>query len=236
MLVAALVGIEGGRWAEYNHGKQLTQTGLKNLLKGYRRPDDIVICPDRVSIGLERKRGYEVAWFSDVFARYLSTGQNPGIEVSKCPEAHGHSDNSQNQSVQQDAAWTLQKCEKPNNDGVLDTWTLRGGENGPLDKMDEPGTVPAPPVVPTPRSELPPDIDDFDDPFDFDAPQPVSDVVRTGYDVLGGVAGLDIPCDHCGAWGLILRVKPRNAEPGAKTVNLHDRCATKLYGPREGGQ
>jgi hypothetical protein len=59
------------------------------------------------------------------------------------------------QSVQPDCGWTVGKREKPNNDGVLDTYTLSKGGNGERGEKgceephEAPGHTPASPIAGT---------------------------------------------------------------------------------------
>jgi hypothetical protein len=54
----------------------------------------------------------------------------------------------------------------------------------------------------------------------------------------GPVSGLDIGCERCGALGLVFKIKPKNAPPGAHPQSLHRRCADQLFGaqPERGGR
>jgi hypothetical protein len=68
-LVAALVAIEGRPWAEFGRmRKPLTQNRLARLLKPYKiRPGTIRVGPGEE----DTAKGYKLAHFADVFARYL---------------------------------------------------------------------------------------------------------------------------------------------------------------------
>ena len=72
-LADRLCEIEGGRWAEWSHGKGLTATNLARQLKKYS------IYPFKIRFGAETAQGYRRADFEDVWARYcplplVSTG------------------------------------------------------------------------------------------------------------------------------------------------------------------
>jgi putative DNA primase/helicase len=64
-LVAALVVIEGGPWAEWKAGKAITANGLARLLAPFH------IMPDTIRMGDRTPKGYQLARFEDAFERYL---------------------------------------------------------------------------------------------------------------------------------------------------------------------
>jgi putative DNA primase/helicase len=122
-LVKALVEIEGRPWAELGKSrKPLTTHGLAKKLK------PLGIGPDRIGPKDGRLRGYKLTQFEEAFERYL-----PPEGVSKCPPVH-HAANTGTSDISEvstpDSGWTVAKCEKPNNDGLVDRWTLAKGGNG----------------------------------------------------------------------------------------------------------
>jgi hypothetical protein len=118
-LVKALVAIEGRPWAELGKArKPLTQNRLARMLK------PLSIAPQH--IGQDRTRGYVFDHFLDAFARYLAPegGAQP-FNRSQCDEM-GTSDISQPFTAMDGR--TVGKCEKPNNDGLVNSWTVAKGE------------------------------------------------------------------------------------------------------------
>ena len=64
-LIDALVADEEKLWSTFNHGKPITPRQLSKLLSPYN------IKPKTVRFGKKTPKGYEVAQFTDAFARYL---------------------------------------------------------------------------------------------------------------------------------------------------------------------
>jgi hypothetical protein len=91
-LVTALVAIEGHPWAEYGRGiEPITKNRLARLLKPYK------ITPGTIRIGRGPKdtaKGYKLAQFSDVFARYLPAHSSQSVTPSQ-PNNDGHLDDFQ---------------------------------------------------------------------------------------------------------------------------------------------
>ena len=153
-LAEALVALEGRPWAEMGRsGKPLNPNRLARMLK------PLGIAPIMIGPETDRKRGYKIADFGDAFDRYLEPapdsqhahsppkgGSQPYIRP-ECDEIR-ISDTSQPYSP--DPGWTVAECEKPNNDDVLDGWTVakggRGhrGDSGPSIAEDETGREPGP--------------------------------------------------------------------------------------------
>jgi hypothetical protein len=80
-LVSALGAIEGRPWAEYRHGKPITQNQLARTLKS------LGIAPERIRDSDKQARGYLLARFSDAFERYLpSEGGPQPSQRHKCDE------------------------------------------------------------------------------------------------------------------------------------------------------
>jgi putative DNA primase/helicase len=129
-MVKALGALEGRPWAEMGKSrKPLTQNRLARLL------NPLHIAPGAIGPEEARVRGYRRSQFQEAFDRYLaplSEGQpsqtspkgvsQPSIRP-ECDET-GTSDISQPSSLE--LSWTVAECEKPNNDGVLDGWTVAG--------------------------------------------------------------------------------------------------------------
>jgi putative DNA primase/helicase len=145
VLVDALIAIEGGRWAEYNRGKALTQTGLAHLLSDY------LIKPYQMRIGTENKKGYDVAVFDDAFASYLAQDaaqpSTPPVQTETSKHCYGDSDNLQKQTETSDFDVSVQNGENANDDNdVSDVSVCTPPVEGWAD-MDR-GSV-APPEAPT---------------------------------------------------------------------------------------
>jgi hypothetical protein len=79
--VRALVAIEGHPWAEFGRdGKPITQNRLARLLKSYK------IGPKTIRFGPgpeDTAKGYKLAQFSDVFARYLPAPSTQTVTPSQ---------------------------------------------------------------------------------------------------------------------------------------------------------
>jgi putative DNA primase/helicase len=122
-LVKALVAIEGRPWAEMGKtAKPMTQNRLARMLK------PLGIAPKQVGPENARVRGYVLADFKDAFERYLAPAG--ASQPSSRPEGHemGTSDISEPSSP--NPAGHFETREKPNNDGLLDTWTVKKGNSG----------------------------------------------------------------------------------------------------------
>jgi putative DNA primase/helicase len=80
-LVAALVEIEGRPWAEYRHGKAMTQNQLARALK------PLGIAPELIRQGDNVTRGYMIGQFAEAFERYLAPeGAFKPLHRYKCDE------------------------------------------------------------------------------------------------------------------------------------------------------
>lgn len=64
-LVKILVSDEDNIWCEWRHGQPMTANSLSRLLKPYK------VKPKTIRINIERKKGYELKQFEEVFGRYL---------------------------------------------------------------------------------------------------------------------------------------------------------------------
>jgi putative DNA primase/helicase len=87
-IVRALIEIEGHPWAEGKNGKPLSKTGLARMLKPFK------IHPDKWREGTNTIRGYLLADFEEVFARYLD------VEAPQTPHATETTTYSQNETPQ----------------------------------------------------------------------------------------------------------------------------------------
>jgi hypothetical protein len=118
-LVKALVEIEGTRWAEYNHGKSLTQTGLSHLLSDYGPK------PYQMRIGGVSKKGYDVADFDDAFASYLVSSLPSTPVQSETPkQSSGDSDLCRNQT--ETSFETNSKLSETSGESVSDGVSVQG--------------------------------------------------------------------------------------------------------------
>jgi 5S rRNA maturation endonuclease (ribonuclease M5) len=117
VLVQRLIELEGRPWAEMGkNDKPLTQNKLARLLK------HVGVAPEQVGPEDHRVRGYKREQFGEAFERYLSVSQ-PSIRPGR--DEIGASDISEPSSP--DNRWTDGKCEKPNNGGLSDGWTVGEG-------------------------------------------------------------------------------------------------------------
>ena len=127
-LVKALVAIEGRPWAELGKSrKPLTQNGLARMLK------TLGIGPDKIGPETKRLNGYKRDWFKDAFARFLPPqgASEPDIRTER--DEMGTSDDFKMDS--HEPGCPVEKCEKPNNDGVLSTCPVAKGFAGEKAKV-----------------------------------------------------------------------------------------------------
>jgi hypothetical protein len=96
--------------------KPLTQNKLARLLK------HVGIAPEQVGPEDHRVRGYKREQFDETFERYLAVSQ-PSIR----PERDEIRTSDISEPSSPDDRWTDEKCEKPNNDRLLDGWTVGKG-------------------------------------------------------------------------------------------------------------
>jgi 5S rRNA maturation endonuclease (ribonuclease M5) len=117
VLVQRLIELEGRPWAEMGkNDKPLTQNKLARLLK------DVGVAPEQVGPEHHRVRGYKREQFNDAFDRYVAVSQ-----PSNRPEGGEIRTSNISEPSSPDDRWTDEKCEKLNNDGLLDGWTDRKG-------------------------------------------------------------------------------------------------------------
>jgi hypothetical protein len=64
-IVTRLVEMADRPWAEFSHGRPISQSRLADMLKHYG------VSPAPIRRDVEQKRGYRREWFGDAFARYL---------------------------------------------------------------------------------------------------------------------------------------------------------------------
>ena len=119
-LVQHLVELEGRPWAEMGkNDKPLTQNRLARMLK------PLGIGPDRIGPEDARVRGYKREQFDEAFERYLGVSK-----PSSRPERDEIRTSDDFKPSSPKSGWTDAKCEKPNNDGLQDGWTVEKGDAG----------------------------------------------------------------------------------------------------------
>src|SRR5262249_29780699 len=127
-LVKALVVIEGRPWAELGKSrKPLTQNGLARMLK------TLGIGPDKIGPETKRLNGYKRDRFKDAFARFLPPqgASEPDIRT-ECDEMDPSDDFKMDSH---EPGCPVEKCEKPNNDGVLSACPVAKGFTGEKAKV-----------------------------------------------------------------------------------------------------
>jgi putative DNA primase/helicase len=148
-LVAALVHIEGGRWAEMGKAhKPLTQNGLAKRLK------PLGIAPEGIRIGEHTARGYMLVQFQEAFERYLvpAEGDSNRNNATNLDEM-GTSCAFQTVTDEPDVA--VGKCEKPNNDGLCNGVAVEKGDSGEARAYRGQKAGSGPPAEPPPPGEPP---------------------------------------------------------------------------------
>ena len=129
-LVQHLIELEGRPWAEFSHGKPLTQNRLARLLK------PLAIGPGNVGPENSRARGYKRDQFKDAFERYLAP-ETPS-ELHRCTEGDEIRTSRASEPHSPEQACALEKGENANNDGLLGGCAVaRGGI--PANGRDETG-------------------------------------------------------------------------------------------------
>jgi hypothetical protein len=104
-LVAALVAIDGGPWAEMGRNrKSLSQNSLARMLK------PLGVAPDTIRFGTDLAKGYFLHRFRDAFDRYLPP--EGGFEPLHRNNASGTDTSSGFETVTADEHVTVAKCEK----------------------------------------------------------------------------------------------------------------------------
>jgi putative DNA primase/helicase len=129
-LAQRLIELEGRPWAEFDHGRPLTQNRLARLLK------PLGIGPENVGPENSRVRGYKRHQFQDAFERYLAPA--PTSELHRCTERDEIRTSRISEPHSPTDGCAVGKCEKFNNDGLLCGCAVaRGGI--PPNGGDEPG-------------------------------------------------------------------------------------------------
>jgi hypothetical protein len=112
-LVAALIEIEGRPWAEYGRaGKPMSPNQLARILKR------VPISPENIRVGNKVSKCYQLAWFTDAFARYSP----PVAEQGGSDPLHRYNTDEMGasgdfQSATKAECSGLGNSEKPNNEG-----------------------------------------------------------------------------------------------------------------------
>jgi putative DNA primase/helicase len=78
-LLVELNAIEESPWGNW-YGRPMTGQGLAKLLRPFQ------IKPKQVRIGSDTKKGYELDWFRDNFARYLREPETPETPETRSAE------------------------------------------------------------------------------------------------------------------------------------------------------
>jgi hypothetical protein len=120
-IVTKLHAMEDRPWAEWGRAhKPMSKHQLAHQLKEFG------VCPERINIDGTTLRGYEKVAFGEAWERYLipPQPQSPLSRVSECHKRDEIRTSATFQSVRAEDDLTLQKCEKPNNDGLGGTLTL----------------------------------------------------------------------------------------------------------------
>jgi putative DNA primase/helicase len=124
----ALHKLEGRPWVEFGKaGRPITQNQLARLLKPFG------VIPDRLGSGENRARGYLLTTLDPLFGRYRLGGDS---QPSNRPKRDEITTSGDFEPSQTQPSGTVAKCEKPNNDGVLDTWTVANGGSTEADDED----------------------------------------------------------------------------------------------------
>jgi putative DNA primase/helicase len=135
-LVQHLVQLEGRPWLELpgkdGGGKPLTQNKLARLLSA------VHVAPEEIGPKYARARGYRLAHFSESFERYLRNSPEGGPQLSTRPQARQMATSSISQPSTPKNEWTVGNCEKPNNDGLVDGWTVAEGRSEEKKKKPAP--------------------------------------------------------------------------------------------------
>jgi Protein of unknown function (DUF3631) len=128
-LIEKLCDVPGRPWTEYgNPPKPLTQNKLAKLLKPLAVSPQLLRLPDSD----DPVRGYQRSQFDEAFERYLSSeGGDPNRYNVTNPENAGTS--ALFRGVTGGDNVTVQKSQKPNDDGVCNGVTVQKGGNGAAD-------------------------------------------------------------------------------------------------------
>ena len=123
-VIEKLCEIPGRPWAEYGKPpKPLTQNKLANLLKPLAVSPQLLRLPD----SNDPVRGYQRSQFDEAFERYLSS-EGGGSDRYTATNADGMGTSGDFQTVTGGDYVTVQKSQKPNDDGVCNGVTGQRGE------------------------------------------------------------------------------------------------------------
>jgi putative DNA primase/helicase len=129
-LIADLVADTERPWAEWSHGRSISEKGVAKILHEFG------IKPGRVGPRDLRLRGYKAEWFKEEWDRYLETekeSEHPlkeGAQVSTCPPLCNHSVFDDNSSVHKQSGGQEENAEFCNENNAVDTWTGNGAPRG----------------------------------------------------------------------------------------------------------
>ena len=126
VLVKALIAREGRPWGEMvKSRKPLTQNGLARMLN---QPGGLGIAPGNIGPENARVRGYKLDQFKEAFERYLP---QEGAHNRPSAQPAAKSSTYDNFKVHSpDPGCAVEKCEKPNNDGLLGGCAVAEGDVG----------------------------------------------------------------------------------------------------------
>jgi hypothetical protein len=131
-LAELLADIEDRPWAEYGRSeKPITTHKIGRLLRPLgiiAERIDIEQLQDDGQMATVRVRGYKRERFEEAFERFLPPEGD--VKASKCPKRDEQGTSEIFKVSENSSERTLQKSQKSNNDGLLDTWTLREGGGG----------------------------------------------------------------------------------------------------------
>lgn len=122
-LVTSLTVMEDRPWPEWRKGDPLTKTQLARLLKPFGvRPGQLWIDADGKKT---KKRGYELGWFEEVFARYL-----PSETVEPVEPSADKGLSPVNETVEKDNSTTLKNDGNPYKQRTLPALPAEKGNRG----------------------------------------------------------------------------------------------------------
>jgi putative DNA primase/helicase len=129
-MVAYLTADSEGPWAEYRHGRPLSQKQLANLLNEYGIYSETVH-----PVGLPHAKGYRLDQFSEAFGRYLTPPSDPPVEKptsEPCNRANdcGTGTSDENRTVQTHSAHGSEKSNFSYSHAELHGCTVRKAGNG----------------------------------------------------------------------------------------------------------
>ena len=146
-------------WAEWRHGKPLTQKQLAGLLRPFGIVSETVH-----PVGLPDAKGYKRARFEEAWEAYLS-GQNPLLrhfrasEASKRPNADEKGTSRDFRSVQKGTPDGSKNANLANSHAGLDAWTDQKAELGGASEFDQEITgLTRPPVDLWADLDIPPSL------------------------------------------------------------------------------